>query len=92
MGVTHDATREEIKEAYKKLALEFHPDKSPERERAEQRKMTQKEKDALEKKFKEMSNAYQFLMDRFKKNDVQPPEHDRKPAKGSGFFFRGTKN
>ena len=47
LGVTKDATPDEIKTAYRRLARKYHPDVS-------------KEKDA-EEKFKEMSEAYETL-------------------------------
>ncbi|XP_034474397.1 dnaJ homolog subfamily A member 2 [Drosophila innubila] len=47
LGVTKDATSEEIKKNYRKLAKEFHPDKNP---------------DSGEK-FKEISFAYEVLSD-----------------------------
>jgi len=49
MGVERDATQDEIKRAYRKLARRFHPDVS-------------KEKDA-ETKFKELGEAYEVLKD-----------------------------
>lgn len=49
MGVKRDASPEEIKTAYRKLARKYHPDVS-------------KEKDA-EKKFKELGEAYAVLSD-----------------------------
>lgn len=49
LGVSKTATKEEIKKAYRKLALKYHPDKNP-------------SKDA-EEKFKEMSEAYAVLYD-----------------------------
>ena len=49
LGVKRDATADEIKTAYRKLARKYHPDVS-------------KEKDA-EEKFKEMSEAYETLKD-----------------------------
>jgi len=49
LGVSRDATKSEIKKAYRRLALKYHPDKS-------------KEADA-EEKFKEISEAYAVLSD-----------------------------
>jgi len=49
MGVKRDASQDEIKRAYRKLARKFHPDVS-------------KEKDA-EAKFKELGEAYEVLKD-----------------------------
>jgi curved DNA-binding protein len=49
MGVSRDATQDEIKRAYRKLARKFHPDVS-------------KEADA-EKRFKEVGEAYEVLKD-----------------------------
>lgn len=55
LGVTKTATDDEIKKAYRKLALKFHPDKN-------------KSKDA-EEKFKEVAEAYEILSDK-KKRDI----------------------
>ena len=46
LGVSPNATQEEIKEAYRKLVLKYHPDKVP----------PEKKKEA-EEKFKEISEA-----------------------------------
>jgi molecular chaperone DnaJ len=48
LGVNRDASDEEIKKAYRKLAMKFHPDRNPD------------SKDA-EEKFKEAKEAYEIL-------------------------------
>ncbi len=51
LGLNKDATTEEIRKAYRKLALEFHPDRNP------------SNKKEAEKKFKEINEANQILSD-----------------------------
>ena len=83
MGVAHDATQDEIKRAYRKLARKYHPDVS-------------KESDA-EARFKELGEAYEVLKDPEKRvaydqlgkewksgQDFRPP-----PDWDAGFEFRG---
>jgi curved DNA-binding protein len=83
MGVARDATQDEIKRAYRKLARKYHPDVS-------------KEKDA-EQRFKEVGEAYEVLKDPEKRaaydqlgrewkagQEFRPP-----PDWDAGFEFRG---
>lgn len=56
LGVTKNASADEIKKAYRKQALEWHPDRHKD------------EKEAAEKKFKEINEAYQVLSDPQKKS------------------------
>lgn len=55
LGINKNATLDEIKKAYKKLAIKWHPDKNPDNE-AE-----------ANAKFKEIGNAYAILSDPKKK-------------------------
>ena len=54
LGVAKSATQDEIKKAYRKLAVTYHPDKN------------QGDKEA-EKKFQEISAAYEVLSDEKKR-------------------------
>ncbi len=51
LGVSRDATKDEIKRAYRRLAKKYHPDLNPENRKE------------AEEKFKEISEAYEVLMD-----------------------------
>ena len=50
LGVERDATPEVMKKAYRKLAVQYHPDKNPGNKEAEE-------------KFKELGEAYEALND-----------------------------
>jgi molecular chaperone DnaJ len=48
LGISRNASLEEIKKAYRKSAMQFHPDRNPGNKEAEE-------------KFKETSEAYEVL-------------------------------
>ena len=66
LGVSRTATKDEIKKAYRKLALQFHPDKNP-------------EGNEFEEEFKLIQNAYEKLMDYFSGKQFKT---DNKGGKG----------
>ncbi len=56
LGIKKDATEAEIKKAYRKLALKWHPDKNP------------NNREEAEEKFKKINEAYSVLSDKNKRN------------------------
>src|SRR3989338_1281569 len=56
LGVKKNATLDEIKKAYREMALKYHPDRVPHEQKKE-----------AEEKFKELSEAYAVLSDEQKR-------------------------
>lgn len=76
LGVNRSASEEEIKKAYRKLAVQFHPDKNPGDARAEER-------------FKEATEAYEVLKDSTKRRQYDQLGHaafSQGPAPGSAGY------
>lgn len=76
LGVSRSATKEEIKKAYRKLAMQHHPDKNP----------GNKESEAL---FKEASHAADVLLDENKKKMYDQFGHDGPQMGGGAGGFGG---
>jgi molecular chaperone DnaJ len=70
LGVSRSASPEEVKKAYRRLALELHPDRNPDNPEAEE-------------KFKEASEAFQVLSDPQKRQVYDRFGHQG--LEGSGF-------
>jgi molecular chaperone DnaJ len=75
LGISRDSAEDEIKKAYRRLALQYHPDRNPGNKEAEER-------------FKEAAEAYEVLRDPQKKELYDLYGHEG--LKGTGFTgFRG---
>jgi len=74
LGVGREASLDEIKKAYRKLAMEFHPDRNP------------GNKDA-EEKFKEAAEAYAIISDPEKRRNYDQFGHAGVGGSGGGFQF-----
>jgi molecular chaperone DnaJ len=72
LGVSKNATKEEIKKAYRKQALKYHPDKNPGNKKAEEN-------------FKEAAEAYEVLSNDEKKARYDRFGHAGMGGAGSGF-------
>lgn len=74
LGVNRDASEEEIKKAFKKLAMKFHPDRNPDNPKAEE-------------SFKEAKEAYEILSDDQKRAAYDQYGHAGvDPSMGGGGF------
>jgi molecular chaperone DnaJ len=71
LGVSRTSSQEDIKKAYRKLALKYHPDKNPDNKSAEE-------------KFKEAAQAYEVLSDEKKRRQYDQFGHSAFTNMGSG--------
>lgn len=72
LGINRNASQEEIKKAYRKMAMQHHPDRGGD-----------------EKKFKQISEAYEILSDPQKKQMVDMGVDPRNQQQGGGFSQSG---
>ena len=83
LGISKSASADEIKKAYRKQALEWHPDKHKDN------------KEAAERRFKEVNEAYQVLSDTDKRAAYDKFGHNAfspggAPGAGPGGFGQGS--
>lgn len=71
LGVSKSASQDEIKKAFRKLAIQFHPDKNPNNKSAEE-------------KFKEAAEAYDVLSDQGKRQAYDRMGHAYAGFAGAG--------
>ena len=79
LGVGKTASNDEIKKAYRKVAMQFHPDRNPGDKSAEE-------------KFKEAAEAYEVLSDTDKKSQYDRYGHAGVSGNGRGGFGGGSMN
>lgn len=80
LGVDKNATDEDLKKAYRKLAKKYHPDANPDN------------KKEAEAKFKEVNEAYETLSDKQKRQMYDQFGHNGPQdfgGNGSGFYSQG---
>jgi len=80
LGVNRDATEDDIKKSYRRLAMKWHPDRNPDNPKAEEH-------------FKEAKEAYEILSDAQKRAAYDQFGHagvDPSAAAGAGGFGAGA--
>ena len=76
LGVSKSSSADEIKKAYRKVAMQFHPDRNPGDKESEE-------------KFKEAAEAYEILSDQEKRAQYDRYGHAGMNARGGGGFGGG---
>lgn len=76
LGVGKSASKDELKKAYRKIAIKYHPDKNPDNPEAEE-------------KFKEAAEAYEVLNDEQKRQQYDRFGHEGMRGAGGGFSGGG---
>src|SRR5574339_561915 len=79
LGVSKTATADEIKKSYRKVAMQYHPDRNPGDK-------------AAEEKFKEAAEAYEVLSDQDKRAQYDRFGHAGVSGNGRGGFNGGNMN
>lgn len=79
LGISKAAPADEIKKAYRKVAMQFHPDRNPGDK-------------AAEEKFKEAAEAYEVLSDADKRAQYDRYGHAGLAGNGRGGFSGGNMN
>ncbi|HEY4109267.1 molecular chaperone DnaJ [Puia sp.] len=79
LGVAKGASADEVKKAYRKVAMQFHPDRNPGDK-------------AAEDKFKEAAEAYEVLSDADKRSQYDRYGHAGLSGNGRGFSGSGNMN
>ena len=76
LGVERTATKQEIKKAFRKMALKYHPDKNPGQDTT--------------KKFREVAEAYEVLGDEGKRKMYDGQGHNAWSGEGAGGYKPGN--